>query len=96
MAESDFERRDDPEFRRLVEAGKIAARRVLQEYSIHDLSTHEGRQEEKKDRYHSNKVRHLCNTAKAWALKTAIGAVVVAILGAVWTGLQSKLGVIPK
>jgi len=92
----DEERRDDPEFRRLVEAGMIAARRVMQDFSIHDLDTHDGRQEEKKDRYHANKLRHICASVKSWAMKTLIGAVVVGALTVIWNGLQAKLGVFSK
>lgn len=92
----DEERRGDDDQRRLVEAAMIASRKVLQEFSIHDLETHDGRQEERKDRYHANKLRHLCVTTKSWAMKTAIGVVVVAFLGAIWKGIQANIGVLPK
>lgn len=76
--------------RRMVEAGTIAARRVLQEFSIHDLESHGGRQEEKKDRYHAHKLRTICETVKTRMMTATIVTVVTGFLVGMWQLIQGN------
>lgn len=82
------EKRQDDEMRRMVEAGKIAARQVLQEFSIHNLNEHDGKEAERADRYHAHKMRMICTTVKNYAMKTTIGAVVTGGLIWLWQAVQ--------
>ncbi len=87
------ERREDEASRILMErAAELGAAKALRQFardiSPHDPTTHEGIMALRSDMYHAHKVRTICEGAKDKAFKTAIGAVVLAGLAALWQGLQ--------
>ena len=88
------ERREDAAQRALlVRVAEAAADRAIIKFvsasTPHDGTTHQGMTEFRRDMFHANKVRGICERVKDGALKTTVGAVMLGILAAVWNYIQA-------
>lgn len=90
---SDERRHDNAQRAMIDRVAEAAADRAITKFvsasTPHDATTHQGLTEFKRDMFHANKVRGICERVKDGALKTTIGAVTLGVLGAIWSYIQA-------